>query len=257
MGMTMQIAEIDLTKYSNQFASYTELRLHENRAANIGILNGDVITNVSDKTSGVSARVFDQGAWGFSASPDFSNSSIEAAIAAATRNAAFLAKRAGDPSAILPRSNASGSSDFTTKKTRLSQEQKVAFMRRIDQYIVKHCPDIVARHVSLSSLDMEKKLQTSEGSHGHNTNTRTVIYVKLNTRNEKGEPIELMESYGARGQFEDVFTETTPVEAMVDKLYKRLLDKKRAVRPVSGYHEVILASELAGILAHEAIGHTT
>lgn len=253
----MPIADIDLNKYSNQFSSYTELRLHENRVQSIAMLNGDVISNTRDTSSGVSARVFDRGVWGFSSTPDFSNEAIEGSIAAATRNAAFLAGRAGDPDAVLPHAKARLSSDFTTKKKRLSQEEKIAFLRQVDDYIVKHCPDIVSRQVAMSCLDMDKKLYTSEGSDGHNINTRSVVMVKLTTRNAEGQPIELSEGFGSRGQFEDAFTDTVEVQAKVDELYRQLMDKKTAVKPVSGYHDVILASDLAGILAHEAIGHTT
>ncbi|MEX2327150.1 MAG: TldD/PmbA family protein, partial [Pseudomonadales bacterium] len=221
------------------------------------MLNGDVVSNVKDTSSWVSARVFDKGAWGFSSTPDFSNNAIEGAIAAATKNAAFLASRTGDDAAVLPRASANRDSDFSTKKPHLTQEGKVAFMQRIDDYIVRTCPDIVSRQVNLSCLDMEKKLQTSEGSHGHNVNTRSIVSVKLTTRDDKGEPVELSDAHGARGQFEDVFTSTAELEQKIDKLYQQLMDKKRAVKPVSGYHTVILAADLAGILAHEAIGHTT
>ncbi|MCB1645860.1 MAG: TldD/PmbA family protein, partial [Pseudomonadales bacterium] len=92
---------------------------------------------------------------------------------------------------------------------------------------------------------------------GHNTNTRAVIYVRLTARNQQGEPVELTEVIGARGQFEDVFATLDQLKAGIDKVYQQLLDKRSAVLPVSGYHDVILASDLAGILAHEAIGHTT
>ena len=215
------------------------------------------MTNTRDTSSGVSARVFDKGAWGFSSTPDFANEAIEGTIASATKNAAFLAGRTGDPKAVLPRATARLSSDFTTRKNHLSQEEKITFLKRIDEYIVKSCPDIVSRQVSMNCLDMEKKLRTSEGSDGHNINTRSIIGVKLTTRNESSQPIELSESFGSRGQFEDVFETTEVAEAKVDQLYRQLMDKKSAVKPISGYHDVILASDLAGILAHEAIGHTT
>lgn len=253
----MQIADIDLGKYSNQFSSYTELRLHENRSQSIVLLNGDVVSNARDTTGGVSARVFNDGTWGFSSNPDMSNDSIDVTISAATKNAAFLAKRTGDENAVLPSSKASGSSDFTTKKVLKTQEEKIVFLTEIDQFIVDSFPDIISRQVLLSCLDMEKKLQTSEGSNGHNTTTRALIAVKLTTENANKEPVELSEVIGARGQYEDVFESMDTIVPALEKLYAQLLDKKEAVQPISGYHDVILASDLAGILAHEAIGHTT
>ncbi|MDA7754410.1 TldD/PmbA family protein [Pseudomonadales bacterium] len=253
----MQIAEIDLGKYSNRFSSYTELRLHENRSQSIVLLNGDVVSNARDTTGGVSARVFNGGTWGFSSNPDMSNDAIDGTISAATRNADFLARRCGNEDAALPLSNASADSDFSTKKTLKTQEEKIAFLTEIDNYIVSSFPDVVSRQVLLSCLDMEKKLQTSEGSNGHNVTTRSLIAVKLTTENENKEPVELSEAIGARGQYEDVFESMDTIIPALDKLYAQLLDKKEAVQPISGYHDVILASDLAGILAHEAIGHTT
>lgn len=253
----MQLADIDLTKYSNQYSSYTELRAHENRLLSIALLNGDIVANTQNTNGGVSARVFDQGSWGFSSNPNATNDSIEATIQAATRNAEFLAKRSGDPSIELPRSQASANSDSNTTKPRKTQDEIIAFLNSIDEYVTSHCPDIVSRQVALNCLDMEKKLQTSEGSSGHNTNSRAIVSVKLTTRNEAGDPIELSQAIGDRGQFEDVFDSPERIHEAVNELYEHLMNKKTAVKPVSGYHEVILASDLAGILAHEAIGHTT
>ena len=253
----MQIADIDLKRYSNHFSSYTELRLHENTSQQIALLNGDVIANTRDTSGGVSSRVFDKGAWGFSSNANMTDEAIESTISAATKNADFLARRCGDDNASLPAARGEASSDFRTKLPRKSQEEIMAFLKSCDEYIVSACPDIVSRQVVLNSLDMEKKLYTSEGSIGHNVNTRTLISIKLATRNNANEPVELMESFGHRGQFEDVFPDMEEVKQKVDELYQHLMNKKDAVKPVSGYHDVILASDLAGILAHEAIGHTT
>ena len=253
----MQISEIDLSKYSNQFASYTELRIHENRLLNIALLNGDIVSNMKDANGGVSARVFDKGAWGFSSNPNASNDDIEATIKAATKNAAFLARKNGGENVDLPHAVASATSDSNTARPRKSQEEIIAFLRDVDAYITANCPDIVSRQVVLNCFDMEKKLQTSEGSKGHNTNSRSILALKLTTRNEAGEPIELQEAVGDRGQFEDVFASADLIKQKIDELYGHLMNKKTAVKPVAGYHDVILASDLAGILAHEAIGHTT
>ncbi len=253
----MQIADIDLTKYSNQFSSYTELRLHENRSYGIGFLNGDMVNNVQATSGGISARVFNKGAWGFSCNPEMSNDGIESTLGLATRNAEFLASRCGDADARLPIAQGAANSDFTTNEQAMTQQEKIAFLKVVDDYIVANCPDIVARSVNMNCLDMEKKLYTSDGAAGHNTNTRAVVGISLTARNEQGQPVQLSQSVGKRGQFEDVFRSTDECLEAVDKLYGQLLDKRTAARPVAGYHDVILDPDLAGILAHEAIGHTT
>lgn len=253
----MQIGEIDLKRFSNHFKGYTELRLQENVTQNIALLNGDVVGNSKSRSGGVSSRVFDAGAWGFSSSADIDDEAIVSTIAAATRNAAFIASRSGDSTANLPVAKGSYDSDFRTTRDRKSPEEIIGFLKQVDEYIVATCVDIESRQVNLNALDMEKKLHTSDGSLGHNVNTRTIISVQLTTRNSSNEPIELSSRVAHRGQFEDAFTGMDEIKAEIDTLYQHLCDKKTAVMPQSGYHDVILASDLAGILAHEAIGHTT
>ena len=61
----------DLSKYSNLFPNqYTELRIQENRSNGVALLNGDVINNGKSASSGVSARIFDNGHWGFASNPN-------------------------------------------------------------------------------------------------------------------------------------------------------------------------------------------
>ena len=146
----MQIADLDLKRYSNHFSSYTELRLHENTSQQIALLNGDVIANTRDTSGGVSSRVFDKGAWGFSSNANMTDEAIESTISAATKNADFLARRCGDDNASLPAARGEASSDFRTKLPRKSQEEIMAFLKSCDEYIVSACPDIVSSQVVLN-----------------------------------------------------------------------------------------------------------
>ena len=65
----------NLNKFKNSFSDYTELRVQENRNNRLNLTNGDVTGNVAATTSGVSARVFKDGKWGFSSSPDINQDS--------------------------------------------------------------------------------------------------------------------------------------------------------------------------------------
>jgi TldD protein len=84
-----------------------------------------------------------------------------------------------------------------------------------------------------------------------------LIYVRLVTENDAGEPIELAKAVGGRGQFEDVFEHPESLHADIETLHGHLMNKREAIPPRAGVHDVILDSDLAGILAHEAVGHTT
>jgi TldD protein len=69
-------------------------------------------------------------------------------------------------------------------------------------------------------------------------------------------PVQLGEIFGGFGEFEDNAEALAAAQSAVDGLYEDLRRKAEGVFPDAGFHDVVLDSDLAGILAHEAIGHT-
>ena len=65
----------ELNQFKDSFTSYTELRVQENRNNRVMLTNGDVTGNVATSNSGVSARVYKDGNWGFSSNPDITDDS--------------------------------------------------------------------------------------------------------------------------------------------------------------------------------------
>jgi TldD protein len=253
----MSLRETNLAAYGNRLDKYTELRLQKNSNLRISLLNGDVVSNAKSADSGVSARVFQDGVWGFASRAEIDTDAITSTLDAAARNAALLARHAARPEVVLPRARAAHASDFATVKPRRSQRELIEFLQAIDARIAERYPHLKSRAVTLAGLDMEKRLYTSDQSDGYSNTTRSLIVVRLVTTNAAGQPVELGHVFGGRGQFEDVFTAPGDLDAEVDELYAHLMKKREAVSPRAGVHDVILDSELAGILAHEAIGHTT
>ena len=76
----------NLNQFKDSFSNYTELRVQENRNNRVNLINGDVTGNVAATTSGVSARVFKDGNWGFSSSPDINQDSISSVVKSSTEN---------------------------------------------------------------------------------------------------------------------------------------------------------------------------
>ena len=253
----MGIREVNLAAYANRFAEYTELRLQQNTNQRITLLNGDVVENSSSTDSGVSARVYKGGVWGFSSGPDLGQAQIEQTIADATRNAGFLARRASKGDRTLPAAKTRQVSDFATSKPRRTPEEVVAFLAALDGHVRETYPDLLARSVTLWNLDMEKNLYNSDDSGGYSNTTRSLVYIMLTTRNDAGQPVSLRRPFGGRGQFEVVFENPALLYDDIAELHRHLMNKREAVPARGGTHDVVLDSELAGILAHEAVGHTT
>ena len=131
----------DISQYSHHFKDYTELRVQENRVARISLTNGDVTGNVSSAQSGVSARVFKDGNWGFSSAPEFNDHSVGRVVKSSTENVRFMnLKDTSRCGLILPDTMADYEMDFSTKKPRENQKYWVDFCPRSRWLFGKEIP---------------------------------------------------------------------------------------------------------------------
>jgi TldD protein len=71
-----------------------------------------------------------------------------------------------------------------------------------------------------------------------------------------GTPVELFEAFGGSGSFSDRFEDISWMQPEVAQLYEQLRAKQEGVYAEAGYKTVILGGMMAGMLAHEAVGHT-
>lgn len=247
----------NLNKFRNSFSNYTELRVQENRNSSINLTNGDVTGNTSAQKSGVSARVFKDGNWGFSSNPEINTNSILGVVKASTENVQFMNKRDTNKCGyFLPETMANNDIDFSTNKNKQSQKYWLDFVKEIDGYIEKTYPELLSRNIGLGGLDMEKSLLTSDGSEAYSMIPRSIFYVMLSIEKD-GNPVSIGNPWGGLGQLEDQFYNPSDYFNDIDKLVDKLKQKANGIYADAGYKDVILDADLAGILAHEAIGHTT
>jgi len=247
----------NLNKFRNSFSNYTELRVQENRNSSINLTNGDVTGNTSSQKSGVSARVFKDGNWGFSSNPEINTNSILGVVKASTENVQFMNKRDTNKCGyFLPETMANNDIDFSTNKNKQSQKYWLDFIKEIDGYIEKTYPELLSRNIGLGGLDMEKSLLTSDGSEAYSMIPRSIFYVMLSIEKD-GNPVSIGNPWGGLGQLEDQFYNPSDYFNDIDQLVDRLKQKANGIYADAGYKDVILDADLAGILAHEAIGHTT
>ncbi|WDV44593.1 TldD/PmbA family protein [Clostridiaceae bacterium M8S5] len=247
--------KIDLEKYLPKLKPYTELRQQENRFMSIQLVNGNLVKNEKRITSGVSARTFKNGYWGFASNPVVNNETIDEVLNIAKKNADFLASKGDLNLPMHEGKTIAESHDYSTKKKRLSQNQLIEFLNQVDKYIFEKYPNLTSRAIILACVDMEKNLITSHGTTSYLNWPRTNIYIEMTMTNDDG-PNSMLESFGGFGHFEDVFESIEDLKSGIDTLYTELSAKNNGIIPTAGTHEVILDASLAGILAHEALGHT-
>ena len=245
-----------LSKQKTSFKDYTELRAQVNNTKNVVMLAGNMVTNAQGSEGGVSARVYKGGTFGFAAGAEYSQEGVDKVLAAATENAVFMDRHVNKDKPPMPELNP-GKFDLTiTPRDDVPQNLLIDFAGEIDNIITKKYEKLSSRTVVANCLDIEKLLVVSNGADSHFYQPRSLVYVILTAETNDGVPVELYHSFGGLGHFDENFSDPALLTDELDKLYESLMHKREGVYSNAGLQKCILHPDLAGILAHEAIGHT-
>ncbi|MEY2473656.1 MAG: TldD protein [Actinomycetota bacterium] len=245
-----------LERYASHLDHYTELRLHTNHTKTIALVGGNVVSNGASSRGGVSARTYDDRAFGFASFPSMSDDAIPGALKSAGGNTALLQRRAPMGKGDLPVGTVGkGVFDYHSTKAPLTDAEQLDAVRAVDEYLRATYPDLANIDVNLSFLAMEKGLATSAGALTYSYIPRTILTVRLAFMADDG-AVEVYDSFGGFGDPQEHLTDVSEFFPDLDELYKRVREKADGVFAKPGEHDVIMHSRLAGILAHEAIGHT-
>lgn len=244
-----------ITYLKSTFKEHTELRAQMNTRRAVTLLGGNLVNNSRSAESGVSARVYKGGVYGFASAAEYSKDSIQAVLDAALENAVFMDSRIQKNKPVFP---GVGTGNKGLQYDVLDVEQKVYidFIKEIDAYITLKYPSLASRSVNARSDSMEKLLTVSDGYDSHSLLPRSFVYVFITAAAKDGSMVELYKPFGGFGYFNEVFSSPDKLFGDIDALYIELMNKAEGVYPNAGYKDVVMHPDLAGILAHEAVGHT-
>lgn len=231
------------------------LRGQENRVRKVVLQQGNLVVNDRSEENGICAKVYKNGVSGFASMADYSDEAAKMVLKAATENAEYLYKYAQKRKNALP---GLPGGQMKSERFIIDFEQKriIDLVHTIDDHVVKTYPKLTSRSVIYREDTMEKIIYTSDAKNGHVAYPRVAVYVILNMQSKDGKPLELVQGFGGFGHMEDHFKDLTGVYEGIDKLYQQLCDKAEGVYAKAGVKTVILDSEVAGMIAHEAVGHT-
>lgn len=233
----------------------TELRAQCNRTRVVSLQNGTITSNVRREVSGVSARVYQNGVYGFSSMAELSPEAVAAVLAAATDNAAFMDRHIQKNKPALPMVGCGALADPEALED-VPQKLYVEAARELDGYIAAKYPHLASRTVVARGESIEKLLRVSEGWDAHSILPRSLMMVRMAAETPAGVPVGLYEPWCIRGSFADHFAQPSRLYEKVDALYQRLMEKREGVYAEAGLKTVVLGGDLCGMLAHEAVGHT-
>ncbi len=245
-----------MKKLVTDIKDHAELRMQTSRTRRVSVVGGSLVGNMSSVSKGIGARVYSDGVWGFASKSSTDEESAREVLLSAKENAGLLYSRMPKNKGALINAQ---KGEYTEKRAFVDVSQKtlVDFARAVDSYIEKTYPALTSRHVGLSSGCIEKTLATSEGAFSYQLFPRTYMIVSLSCEASDGTNIELFDVLGGgEGYFCDHYSDPALLFPMVDSLYEELMKKKEGIFPDAGEALCIIDSSIAGMVAHEAVGHT-
>jgi TldD protein len=234
--------------------SYLETRRHELRKRRLVMVDGNLTTNSQTLDSGASARAYEGGYWGFASTNDASAAGVDRVTAQARSNARAMSRFGRKDTLALPEGSWRGEHVFEGRRA-IGQDECVERMARITAFCKRRYPDLRSTRVIVGDEHHGKWLTTSNGSEVLNSIQRALCYVVFTAIGQDGAPVEIMHAVSGKGSLADLDLSTEHLAAELDDLHRHVRAKCEAVPVRGGEHTLVLAPELAGMLAHEAMGH--
>jgi len=245
-----------LGAFKGSFTDHTELRAQVNSTKQVTFLSGSMSTNTQSVKGGVSARVYRGGTFGFASGGEYSGDGVKDVLKAAANNARFMETHAGAGLPGLPQAADANIGLKYKPAGDVPQGMLIDYARELDGMIVKKYKNLSGRTIVANCLDIEKLLVVSNGADSHSYQPRSMVYVFMTADTDDNVPVELYKVFGGFGSFDEQFEDPAAMEEELDILYGKLMDKREGVYSSAGLAKCVLHPELAGILAHEAVGHT-
>jgi len=235
-------------------ADYSEIRQHELRKSRLVMVDGNVTLNSRTDEGGTSARLYRGGYWGFAAVPGAEEASAARVLDQAVRNAQAMARFGPRASRVLPGGSYRGEHAFRGR-TPLTQSECLERLADLHAWCAARYPDLVSTQFMLQDEQHTKHVVTSVGSRVLNSIQRATCHLTLTAFDAQGAPVELLARVSGKGSLVDLDLSPEGLGPLLERTHEHLQAKRRAVPARAGLHTVVMGPELAGILAHEAMGH--
>ena len=234
----------------------TEIRFQKNTTKRVSFLDGRLMSNSSSSGGGVCARIYRGGSYGFASCPDTNADGVGFVLGEAEKNAELLSSKQRLNKPSFSKVPATREENRHPEEDSVSQKQIIEFCADADAYITKKYPKLASHSVSVSGLNMEKALFTSDGVVAHSFTPKTQFYIFMTAEDGDGTMQEMLLPICDFGCFNELYSSPSEYYGQIDALYEDLMKKCEGVFADAGIKDCILHPDLAGMLAHEAVGHT-
>jgi TldD protein len=172
----------------------------------------------------------------------------------ARRNAKAMSKFGTRKRLDLPNGRYRGENEFKGRSV-LTASECADRLAAIHAWATSKYPDLKSTNLVAADEHHRKHVTTSEGSDAVINIQRALVYITFIAEDESGSPVEIMERLSGKGHLGDLDWTLESLKPQLDALHEHIQAKRRAVAAHGGLQKVVMAPNLAGILAHEAMGH--
>jgi TldD protein len=232
-----------------------ETREHELRKTRMLMVDGNLTQNLRIVDRGVSARAYVDGYWGFGSEPVAGDKSERERVQRqALSNARAMARFGVRAPLTLPavhravRQQHQGCAPLTPAEC-------TARLAELHAWCKRRYPALRSTRFMVGDEHHAKSLTTSLGGDSFARIDRATCIFTLVDEDASGAPIEVDEMISGNGTLADVDWSLDTLAPRLDRAHEHLQAKRHAVTARGGLQTVVLAAPLAGMLAHEAMGH--
>ncbi len=252
----------DLVKYAVSTATglgaqYSEARFQRNEGLRLVFKNGVADPAGFVKKSGIAVRVLVDGALGFACTNTMTRESIRATAETAYRTAKMSARLVRSP--IKMAGVSSTRSNWAVKPQvpleDVSVEEQMEVLKETEKAITSAplSMKLVARFFDMMGETEEKVFANSEGAMIHGTVPRLRFFTLLTGVSDKGS-IQRWYTKGQSGGWEIMKQWNVP-EVTLDEAKMMAVILEKAEKPPNDEIDMVLGSEIVGIICHESCGH--
>jgi TldD protein len=232
-----------------------ETREHELRKTRMLMVDGNLTQNLRTVDRGVSARAYVDGYWGFGSEPLAGGvADRERVQRQALANARSMARFGTRSPLALPEVRYVGRQQHQGR-TPLTPAECNERLAELHAWCKRRYPGLRSTRFMISDEHHAKALTTSLGGDSLARIDRAACVFTLVDEDASGAPIEVDEKISGRGTLADVDWSLETLAPRLEHAHQHLQAKRHAVTARGGLQTVILAAPLAGMLAHEAMGH--
>lgn len=245
----------DLVAYARKSAPYVEVRRETVTENRMSLEDGEVKGLVSGTTSGYSVRVLVHGAWGFASSNDASQAAWKATVDQAVGLARSGAGHRKHPVQLSEAPGGRQRVSWKPKKDprKVSADARLDLLRALDETL-RERPEIQSVTAATSDATVAKQYLDSEGRDVAWDMVRTIGQAHFTARRGKDLASGSTRLGGTRGW--ELFDLEDPLET-ARRDATATVAQLGAKPAKGGKRTVVIDPELAGVFAHEAVGHAS